>query len=126
MISAKMARGNCCTATCRERKQAAEQANNKPEQTPMELTGSRPLGLRLGSQVDRALAAEVVEMRVEEIARGTAAAVAQHNEEIVVGAELAGRGQLAERLVERDAMHVDAAGLGRTSAARDALLVAQA
>src|ERR1700720_4766770 len=118
MISAKMARGNCCAATCRERKQAAEQANNKPEQTPMELTGSRPLGLRLGSQVDRALAAEVVEMRVEEIARGAAAAVAQHDEEIVVGAELAVGRELAERIVERDAVQLHAAVLAGPGAVR--------
>src|ERR1700738_3005768 len=105
MISAKMARGNCCAATCTERKQAGNQANNKPEQTPMELTGSRPLRLRLGPQVDRALAAEIVEMRVEEITRGAAAAVAQHDEELVVGAELARRGPLAERPLARDAVH---------------------
>src|ERR1043166_184526 len=87
---------------------------------------SSPLRLRLGAQVDGGVAAEVVEMRIEEIARRAAAAVAQHDEEIVVGAELARRGQFAERLVERDAVHIDAAVLARPGAARQSLLGDQA
>src|ERR1043166_2859039 len=96
------------------------QAGTRPHGT------SRPLRLRLGAQIDGGVAAEVVEMRGEEIARGAAAAVAQHDEEIVVGAELARGGEFAERLVERDAVHIDAAVLARPGAARQSLLVDQA
>src|ERR1700730_16745041 len=84
---------------------------------------SRPFGLRLGRQVDRALLADIVEMRIEEIARGAASAVAQHDEEIVVGAELAVGRELAERIVERDAVQLHAAILARPGAVRQPALV---
>src|ERR1043166_8399842 len=88
------------------------QAGTRPHGT------SRPLRLRLGAQVDGGVATEVVEMSGEKMARGGAAGVAQHDEEIIVGTELARRGVFAERLVERDAVHVDAAILARPGAAR--------
>src|SRR6202158_5322594 len=77
---------------------------------------SRPFGAGLGGEVDGALDPDIVEMRVEEVARRAAAAVAQHHEEIIVGAELAVRRKLAEGVVERDAMQLDAAVLARPGA----------
>src|ERR1041384_5464968 len=57
---------------------------------------------------------------------GAPAAVAQHDEEIIVGAELARRGHFAERLVEGDAVHVDAPVLARAGAVRQPVLIDQA
>src|SRR5207247_11366766 len=68
------------------------------------LASSRPFRAGLGGEVDGALDSDIVEMRIEEVARRTAAAVAQHHEKIIVGAQLAVGRELAERVVERDAM----------------------
>src|SRR5205085_5379699 len=86
---------------------------------------SRPLGVRLRREVDRAAPADIVEMSVKEVAGGPATTVAQHDKEFIVGAELAGSAEFAERILERDAMHIDAAVLAGTSAARQTPLVDQ-
>src|ERR1700674_1683499 len=57
---------------------------------------SRPFRAGLGGEIDGALDPDIVEMRVEEVARRAAAAVAQHHEEIIVGAQLAVGRELAE------------------------------
>src|SRR5262249_43025997 len=89
------------------------------------VASSRPFGAGLGQQIDTARDPDVVEMRVEEIARRAAAAVAQHHEEIVVGAQLAVGRELAERVVERDAVQLDAAILAGPDAVRQPALVDQ-
>src|ERR1700688_3193105 len=87
---------------------------------------SRPFRAGLGGEIDGALDPDIVEMRVEEVARRAAAAVAQHHEEIIVGAKLAVGRELAEGVVERDAMQLDAAVLARPGAVRQPALVDQA
>src|SRR4051794_15856505 len=87
---------------------------------------SRPLGAGLGGEIDRALAADIIEMRVEKIAYCTATAVAQHHEEIVIRAQLALRRELAECIVERDAVQLDAAVLAGPGAVRQPASVDEA
>src|SRR5215831_9347170 len=55
----------------------------------MGLSLSRPLGLRLRLQIDRALHADLIEMLIQKSPGSALAADAQHFEEIVVGRELA-------------------------------------
>src|SRR5262245_2744729 len=69
---------------------------------------SRPLGLRLGAQIDRAAHADVVEMVVKEAPRGTLAVHPQHLEVVVVRGHLADVVEVGADRLERDAMHVDA------------------
>ena len=72
------------------------------------------------------LHADVVEMLVQETARGALAADVQHVEEIVVGRELAEGVEMGAEAVEHDAVHVDAAILPGPGAARQLALVDQA
>src|SRR5215468_9389705 len=69
--------------------------------------GSRQFSAALGREIDRAALPNVVEMLAQEGRHGTLAAIAQLQEEVVVGIELRGGGQLREHAVERDAVHVD-------------------
>ena len=87
---------------------------------------SRPLGLRFGPQIDRALHADIVKMLVEETPRRPLAVDAQHLEEIVVGRQLAGGVELLAEAIEHDAMDIDAAVLARPGAARQPPLIDQA
>src|SRR5262249_50701868 len=87
------------------------------------MTKSRPLGMRLGAQVEGAAAAEIVEMRVEEAARGTLAARPQHLEELVVVVELGVGVEMLAEAVEHDAVHVDAPVLFAAGAAPETALV---
>ena len=81
--------------------------------------------MRLGAQVEGAAHPDVVEMLVEEAARGAAAAGVKHAEEIVVGRKL-GIGRIGLLAVaEHDAMGVDAAVLAEPDAARQPALVDQ-
>src|SRR6266545_6127055 len=86
---------------------------------------SSPLRPDLGRKIDRAPHPDVVEMRVDEVARGAPAAVAQHHEEIIVGAQLAVRVKLGKGAVERDAVQLHAAILAGTRAARQPAFVDQ-
>src|SRR6266853_601168 len=65
----------------------------------------RPLGLRLGTQIDGAPLADILEMLIEETQRRLAAAFFQHLEEIEIRTELRSGRQLLERRIERDAVH---------------------
>ena len=90
------------------------------------LAVSRPLGLRLGPQIDGALHADIVEMLVEETPRRALAADVQHFEEIVVGRELAERVEMRAEAIEHDAVDVDAPVLAGPGAARQPALIDQA
>src|SRR5579884_1610827 len=87
---------------------------------------SRPLGLRLRLQVDRASDADIVEVLVQKAARRALAADAQHLEKIVVGRQLAARIQMRPEPIEHDAVDVDAAILARPGAAWQFALIDQA
>src|ERR1700752_4204195 len=89
------------------------------------LSLSRPFGFRLGVQIDRALHADIVEVLVEEMPSGALATDVEHVEKIVIVRKPAGRVQMRAEAVEHDAMHVDAAVLSRTDAARQPALVDQ-
>src|SRR5579872_4071825 len=113
---------------------SATQTSSRAEPTSAEQSGvtctmrailSRPFGLRLGAQIDRALDADVVEMLVEKAARGALAADAQRFEEVEVGGQFARRVELLAEAVEHDAMHVDAAVLAGADAARQPALIDQ-
>src|SRR5436309_9022196 len=87
---------------------------------------SRPFCPGLGREIDRALAADIIEMRVEEVARRPPSTVAQHHEELVIRVQLAVGRELAERVVERDAVQLDAAVLAGPGAVRQPAFVDQA
>src|SRR5580692_5647549 len=87
---------------------------------------SRPFGLRLRPQIHGALDADIVEMLVQETARGALAADVQHVEEIVIGRKLAESVEMGAEAIEHDAMHIDAAILPGPRAARQLALVDQA
>src|SRR5207248_9915988 len=84
---------------------------------------SRPFCPGLGREIDRALAADIIEMRVEEVARRPPSTVAQHHEELVIRVQLAVGRELAERVVERDAVQLDAAVLAGPGAVRQPAFV---
>src|SRR5262245_8507459 len=86
---------------------SAERSGGLPWTDFISCRALSPLGGRLGNHVDRAALADVVEMRVEEVACGAPPAVAQQLEEIIVGRQLAVGGQLLEHVAERDAVQVD-------------------
>src|ERR1700732_2175966 len=87
---------------------------------------SRPFGLRFGPQIHGALDADIVEMLVQETARGALAADVQHVEEIVIGRKLAESVEMGAEAIEHDAVDIDAAVLPRPGAARQLALVDQA
>src|SRR5215471_5932657 len=89
------------------------------------LSLSRLFRLRFGAQVDRALHADIVEMRVQKTPRCALAADAKHVEEVVIGRQPAERVEMRTKAVEHDAMHVDAAIFSRPYAARQPALVDQ-
>src|SRR5262249_13735812 len=86
---------------------------------------SRPLGLHLLRQIDRPARADVVEMAVEEAACSAATPITKHFEKIVVGIELALPIERVDGILERDPVHVNAAVLARSDAARQSPLVDQ-
>src|ERR1041385_6710770 len=98
----------------------------RPTRGPGTTAELRPLGLRLGGEIDRAAPADIVVMRGEEIARRLAAAAEQRLEEIEIRVELRAGGQVLECRIERDAMHVDAPVFARAGAVRQPALVDQA
>jgi hypothetical protein len=87
---------------------------------------SRPFGLRLGAQVDRALYADIVEVVVKETPRRAFAAEVKHVEKVIIGGEPAERIEMRAEAVEHDAMHVDAAIFPRANTARQLALIDQA
>src|SRR6185437_4331720 len=68
---------------------------------------SRVLSLRRGLEVHARSHADVVVMRVEEVARRALAVGAQHLEEIIIGTEPAGGVERVRRAGERDPVHID-------------------
>src|SRR5436190_1411594 len=87
---------------------------------------SRPFGLRLGAQIDRAAHPDIVEVVVEEAPRGALAVDPQHLEVIVVGRHLADGVEGGADRLEDDAMHIDAPVFPGPGAARQAALIDQA
>src|SRR5947209_711491 len=85
----------------------------------------RPLGLGLFAQVHRTPHADVRVVPVEKRLRRLRAALLQHLEEIEIRIELRSGRQFSERLVERNAMHIDAAVFTFSHAARQLPLVDQ-
>src|SRR5260370_6555592 len=87
---------------------------------------SRPFRARLGAEVESAAHPDIVEMRIQEAARGATAVGAEHAEEVVIGRQL-GIGRVCLLAVaQRDTMSIDAAVLAGPKAARQAVLVNQA
>src|SRR5262249_44648445 len=86
---------------------------------------SRPFRLRFCAQVESAPHADIVEMRIQEAARGATAVGAEHVKEVVVGRKL-GSGRICLLPVaERNAVSIDAAVLAEPEAALQAALVDQ-
>src|SRR5436309_9753315 len=87
---------------------------------------SRPLGLRLGPQIDRALHADIVEVLVEKAPRRALAADMEHVEKIVIGRKPAESVKLCAEPIEHDSVNVDAPILSRTDAAWQLVMIDQA
>src|SRR5262249_46072777 len=85
----------------------------------------RPFRGDLGGEIDRAAHPDVVEMGVEEAARGVLPLLVQQREEVEIGVELAVGGELLGVVVERDPVHVDAPVFAGALAARQPALVDQ-
>src|SRR5579863_6222493 len=86
---------------------------------------SSPLGLRLRSQVDGGLHADIVKMLVEETPCRSLTGDLEHFEKIVISRKLTESVEMGAETVEHDAMNVDAPVLSRSDAARKLALIDQ-
>ena len=85
----------------------------------------RPLGLRFFAQIHRTPHADVRVVPIEKLLRRLRAAFLQHLEEIKIRIELRSGRQFPESLIERNAVHIDAAILALAHAARQLPLIDQ-
>src|SRR5579871_586156 len=81
---------------------------------------SRPLGLGLGAQIERAAHSDIVEMGVQEMPCGAASVGMEHAEEVVIGRQLGGGGVGLVPVAQHDAVSIHPAVLAGAEAVRQA------
>src|SRR6185437_265743 len=91
----------------------------------IDATLSPVLGICLRLEIQAARYADIVVMRVEESARGTAPVISQHLEEVVIGVEPDAGVERLGRALERDPMEIDPPVLARLCSARQFAFVDQ-